>query len=262
MLEQPNHALGTPDTGGNTTNNFSNRIVLLVAACIHSMALILLLWSDEPRFGFAIASSTIAWLVVIIYLAESKLVPAMRTRWQLAGLGGLAVLLPLLFPGAPLQRPSPALLAHLLFGLAAYALFACAVLHAWFLRIAEKKLRLRQQNLNDLQQPRGLPVMTLERLMFAFVWAGFTQLSIALLAGLLFGETLYGSPASVFQKHLAHKIVFSSMAWLIFAALLIGRYWLGWRSKKAALMIYLGAGCLLLSYIGSHFVTEVILQRV
>lgn len=244
-----------PDSHPNT------RIVLLVAAAAHAISLILLLYNTPPRFGFAPACSVTAWLVVIIYLAESRLMPALRSRWQLAAVGGAAVMLPLLFPGAALKNPSPALLAHLLFGMAAYALFACAVLHAWFLRMAETRLRQHQQNLDDIRRPSGLPVMTLERLMFAFVWAGFVLLTVTAVAGWLFGESLYGSPFSIWNRTLAHKIFFAVTAWLVFAVLLIGRYRMGWRGRKAALMVYAGGASLLLSYIGSHFVLEVILQR-
>lgn len=243
-------------------NRIGTRIVLLLAATVHGASLILLLYASPPRFGFAPACSVTAWLVVVVYFAESRFMPAIRTHWQLAGLGVAAVMLPLLFPGAPLKNPSPGLLAHLLLGMASYALFACAVLHAWFLRMAETRLRKHGQSLDDMHQPPGLPVMTLERLMFAFVWAGFVLLTITALAGWLFGESLYGSPLSIWNRHLAHKIFFACTAWLVFAVLLVGRYRLGWRGRKAALMVYAGGASLLLSYIGSHFVLEVVLQRI
>jgi ABC-type uncharacterized transport system permease subunit len=51
------------------------------------------------------------------------------------------------------------------------------------------------------------------------------------------------------------------MSWLVFALLLWGRWQWGWRGKRAVRVLYLGAGLLLLAYVGSRFVLEIILQR-
>jgi ABC-type uncharacterized transport system permease subunit len=88
---------------------------------------------------------------------------------------------------------------------------------------------------------------------------GFILLSATLLAGFFFGETLYGSTGATWKWD--HKTVFSLMSWLTFALLLIGRARLGWRGKRALRMLYIGAGLLLLAYVGSRFVLEVLLER-
>jgi ABC-type uncharacterized transport system permease subunit len=51
------------------------------------------------------------------------------------------------------------------------------------------------------------------------------------------------------------------LAWLTFATLLIGRARLGWRGLKAVQVLYVGSGLLLLGYVGSRFVLEVVLNR-
>ena len=104
----------------------------------------------------------------------------------------------------------------------------------------------------------GVPLLTLERLTFRFVEAGFVLLSATLLVGWLFAETLYG-PGLGWKWD--HKTIFSLLAWVVIAGLLIGRARLGWRGLKAVRVLYLGAGLLLLSYAGSRFVLEVILRR-
>jgi ABC-type uncharacterized transport system permease subunit len=58
-----------------------------------------------------------------------------------------------------------------------------------------------------------------------------------------------------------HKTVFSLLAWVIFSVLLIGRYGFGWRGKRAVQVLYTGSLFLLLGYVGSRFVLEVILGR-
>ena len=51
------------------------------------------------------------------------------------------------------------------------------------------------------------------------------------------------------------------LAWLTFAALLLGRSRFGWRGRTAVRMLYVGALLLLLAYVGSRFVMEVLLGR-
>jgi ABC-type uncharacterized transport system permease subunit len=117
---------------------------------------------------------------------------------------------------------------------------------------AERAIRQAEQS------DAGVPLLTLERLTFRFVEAGFVLLSATLAVGWLFAETLYG-PGLGWKWD--HKTIFSLLAWAAFAGLLIGRARLGWRGLKAVRVLYLGAGLLLLSYAGSRFVLEVILRR-
>ena len=51
------------------------------------------------------------------------------------------------------------------------------------------------------------------------------------------------------------------LAWLVFAALLVGRHRQGWRGRRATRWLYAGAALLLLAYVGSRFVLEVLLAR-
>jgi ABC-type uncharacterized transport system permease subunit len=90
------------------------------------------------------------------------------------------------------------------------------------------------------------------------VEAGFVLLTASLLAGWYFAEGVYSTQMRSMWNH---KTVFSMLAWLTFAGLLLGRLRQGWRGRQAVRVLYLGAGFLLLSYLGSRFVMEVILQR-
>jgi len=55
--------------------------------------------------------------------------------------------------------------------------------------------------------------------------------------------------------------VFSVLAWLSFAVLLGGRARFGWRGRTARRVLYAGTALLLLAYVGSRFVLEVVLAR-
>jgi ABC-type uncharacterized transport system permease subunit len=206
------------------------------------------------RFGFAPALSVTAWLMLTFYVLEQHWFPQLRTRWTLSMVGAAVVMVAAAFPGTALHtQTSPWLPLHLALGVASYGLFAAAVVHAWLMTRAEKSMRLG----GDTHV--GLPLLTLERLTFRFVSAGFVLLTATLGAGWLFGDSLYGDQAA---WRWDHKTVFSMLAWLTFAVLLVGRSRFGWRGRKAVRVLYIGTGLLLLGYAGSRFVLEVVLGRV
>lgn len=218
---------------------------------LHGALLAAALLGDPPRFGFAPALSFTAWLGAAVYGVEHKLYPQLQTRWPLIGLGAVAVLLGQLWPGQPLHPAASAWLPlHWALGIASYGLFAVAVVHAVLMLHAEDRIR------RGADPGSGLPLLTLERLTFRFVWAGFALLTATLAVGLLFDEKLYGT-----AWKWNHKTIFSLLSWLVFAVLLAGRARLGWRGWQAARLLFTGAGLLLLAYVGSRFVLEIILGR-
>jgi ABC-type uncharacterized transport system permease subunit len=247
-------AYAVPAVGAARLSEQTARLALLAAWLLHGGALAAALLRDPPHFGFAAALSITAWLVLTVYAIEREMFPQLQARWALSALGSAAVLLALVFPGSPLHvTASPWLPLHLALGVASYGLFAAAVLHAWLMTRAEKQIR------QAAEPHAGVPLLTLERLTFRFATAGFVLLSATLLAGLVFGERLYG-PGQLARWD--HKTVFSVLAWVVFAFLLLGRTRFGWRGRKAVRVLYTGSILLLLAYVGSRFVLEVILGRV
>lgn len=65
----------------------------------------------------------------------------------------------------------------------------------------------------------------------------------------------------MFAQHLVHKTVLSTLAWLMFGGLLIGRLRYGWRGKTAIVWTLSGFAVLILAYFGSKIVLELILHR-
>jgi len=225
------------------------RLAMRSAWVLHLLTVAAGLMATPARFGFAPALSMTAWLMLTVYAIEQQLYPKMRAVGVLSVLGALAVLLAQLFPGKPMALQASAWLPlHLALGIASYGLCAAAVVHAGLMSRAEQRMRTAS---ND---EGGMPLLMLERLTFRFVTAGFALLSATLLAGLLFGESLYGR-AWVWD----HKTVFSLLAWLAFALLLVGRSRFGLRGRHAVHLIYAGAALLLLAYAGSRFVLEVVM---
>ena len=198
--------------------------------------------------SLAVVSLTV-WLVLAVHTADSRLVPQPGVRRVLALLGAAAVLLAWAFPGeARSATGSPWAPLHWVLGVGSYGLFGAAVLHATMLDAAETRMR---QHAGGPQRAFGMPLLQLERLTFRFVEAGFVVLTGALLLGV----------ATAAQWRWDHKTVFSLLGWTVFAALLLGRQWRGWRGRRATRWLYAGAVLLLLAYVGSRFVFEVLVAR-
>ena len=213
------------------------------------------------HFGFAPVLSMTVWLVIAVHAIESRFVPLPSVRLMLAASGALAVLLTVLFPGE--LRPLSSALAplHFALGVGSYGLFGAAVMHAVMLNQAESRLRAGGPTLaaaaagaGTKGQTLGMPLLQLERLTFHFVEAGFVVLTATLLLGVF-------TSSSSGRWQWDHKTVFSLLAWGVFAALVVGRRWRGWRGRRATRWLYAGALLLLLAYAGSRFVMEVMLVR-
>jgi len=202
------------------------------------------------RFGFAPALSVTLWLVLAVYGVESRFLPLDNARRVLACLGALAVALALAYPGE-LRPSAPSRWApvHWMLGIASYALFGAAVLHAVLLNRAERLMR--QGRAAAAAAGGGVPLLRLERLTFRFVGAGFVVLSAAIALGAWFAG----------QWRWDHKSLLSLLGWAVFAGLLGGRQLFGWRGVRATRWLYAGAALLLLAYVGSRFVFEVLLHR-
>lgn len=237
-----------------TQRDNAARIVVVLAWLLHAVLLFSGFSGETPRFGFAAALSVTVWLIAAVYAVESHYYPQLRIRWTVCLLGSVVVLLAQLFPGAHLPPSSSVWLpVHWALGIASYGLFGVAVAHAWYLGRAEERMR------RAVDLGRGMPLLTIERLTFRFVNAGFVLLSATLLVAFVFSESLYGRGTAVKWDH---KTIFSVLSWITFAALLLGRARFGWRGPRAARVLYVGAGLLLLAYVGSRFVLEVVLGRI
>jgi ABC-type uncharacterized transport system permease subunit len=242
---------------------WSARWALLLAWLAHAAALladVLFTPDGAVHFGFAPALSATVWIVVGLHMVESMAAlraqpnKADRAYRVLACLAVASVVLMVVFPGTVRAQATSAWMPlHWLLGIVAYGLMAAAVLHAWWLDAADKRLRGGVALRADMiSAPGGMPLLHIERLTFRFVEVGFVVLTLALLLGWWL--------APVWRWD--HKSVFSLLSWATLAALLMGRHGRGWRGRRATRWIYGAALLLLLAYIGSRFVMEVLLSRI
>jgi ABC-type uncharacterized transport system permease subunit len=231
-------------------------VLLALALALHAVAI----WKAIVRpsgldFSFVNALSLTAGLAVL----AAWLTGVLRTLPAVA-----AVVLPVAAACALLppiaSAPHPMALAgepwaavHVAIALVAYALFVVVALQALVMTGLEKRLH---RGLPDAPASAAPPLLTLERYMFRLLGAGFALLTLTLASGVLFSEQLFGKAGT-----LTHKNVFSIAGWLAFAVLLFGRWRYGWRGRTALKWILAGTLLLVLGYLGSKFVREVILGR-
>lgn len=232
------------------------KLLILLPLALHGSLLYHSIFQpDGLKLGVGHAISAIAWLTVAVYWLAS-------IRNNLEGLQGfvlpfaaISLAAPHLLPATHTLLHSELLLfkVHLHIAILAYSLFTIAALHALLMAVVERHLHSRP--LSSLLQ-RLPPLLTMEHLLFRILWAGFALLTLTLASGMLFSEEIFGKPLQF-----SHKTLFALISWTIYAALLGGRHLYGWRGRTAIRWTLSGFAALLMAYIGSKFVLEIILGR-
>ncbi|ODU63091.1 MAG: hypothetical protein ABT05_06150 [Lautropia sp. SCN 66-9] len=218
--------------------------------------------ADTWRFGFAPILSATLWIGVAVLWIEGLSVRVEALRIIVLPAAALAALLPLWFPGADMSAYAvrPLFLPHLLIGTMAYGVLAMAAVHALLMTAAERALHGGFDDQGSSPFHRFLddlpPLLVLERILFRFIALGFALLTLTAASGVLFSEEVFGRPLTF-----DHKTVFTLIAWAVFGLLLLGRRLWGWRGRTALRLTFGGFFLLLLAYVGSRFVLEVILHR-
>lgn len=234
----------------------ASRAFLFVPLALHLYLLDeLILPGTGLSLGFGSSLSAVAALTVLFYGMAAWHYPLAGMQSFVLLFAALGVLLQAMLPegraiptaGQPMFR------LHMLAAFVAYGLFAVAALHAILISLADKHLHKPVPP----SMVAGLPpLLTLEKLLFRMVELGFLILTLTLLSGIFFSESIYGRAFP-----LTHMTVFGIASWVFYAVLLSGRRIYGWRGRTAIYWSLAGFVSLLLSYVGVMFVLEVILGR-
>jgi len=211
--------------------------------------------AEGINLGLTNAASAILWLTVLIYWGTNLRHDLHRLQAFVLPPAALSLLLQWGFPETHLltYAGEPLFRLHLAIAFAAYSLFTFAALHAVLMAMAERSLHHKTPL---IRLPDFPPIMPMERLLFQIIGTGFVLLTLTLLSGIFFTEQIFHKPLQ-----LNHKTVFSIAAWVIFGALLWGRMRHGWRGRTAIRWTLGGFVLLLLAYLGTKFVMEVLLGR-
>ncbi len=243
-------------------------LLLMLALIAHGVLLHITIFPrNQMLFGFAFALSAMLWLGVGIYWIESFFFPLDGLGLLALPLACIASLMPLVFGGVRVlpYAADPLFELHFVIANVAYGLLALAALHAVLMLLVGRRLHALRGPGARAAVSGGLlgnwldtlpPLLTLEKLLFRLINAGFVLLTLTLISGVLFSEQLLNR-AVLFD----HKTVFAVLSWLMFGGLLVGRKLYGWRGRAALRWVLASFGALFLAYVGSRFVLEVLLHR-
>jgi ABC-type uncharacterized transport system permease subunit len=206
--------------------------------------------------------SAAMWISVAAYWLENRNFALDGLRMLVLPCAAATVLLPAMFPGTlmPLGDRSALLPWHVTIAILAYSTLTIAAFHAVLMAIQDTRLHTRPggpvSGWFATAIDRLPALLTMERLLFRLIGFGFVLLTLTVLSGVIFSEELFGK-----AFRFDHKTVFTMLSWALFGLLLAGRRWRGWRGKTALSFTLAGFSTLLLAYVGSRFVLEVILHR-
>ena len=230
------------------------RCAIAIALLVHAYGLYAALFSEAGmRFSFSFALSLMMWLAVLIYWLESFMARMEGMQPMVLPLAAACTVLPVFFPNVHVVAHANAtgFKLHFLAAMMAYSLLTLSALHAIFMGFTENALHKRSLRRSLTSLP---PLLAMESLLFRMLLLGFILLTLTVGSGVLFSEALFGKPLSI-----DHKTLFAFASWGIFATLLVGRHAWGWRGRRALRWTLAGFALLLLAYVGSRFVAEVIL---
>ena len=219
----------------------------IVGFIAHS-GLIVSMFMSGIHFAFFNSLALFAWIITGLLILSIL-------RWPLVSLGILvypiAGLCAMLFGFTTSDQSSSVtsfslpLQLHIISSVFAYSMLSLAALQAIMLAIQDHQLHHHNPNGFVRSLP---PLQTMERLMFRVISTGFILLSLVLVSGFI-----------VIDHWFTHKTIFSIIAWLIFASLLLGRWKAGWRGRKVIHFVLSGISFLVLAFFGSKLVFELIL---
>jgi ABC-type uncharacterized transport system permease subunit len=197
-----------------------------------------------------------ALLLVSVALTSLALLFSLRTSLTYLGLillpaTSAILLISALQPQNTILIIAEAVNIHVALSLAAYSFLAIAATQSLLIILQDRQLKNKDLKWFSYSLPS---LEAMESFLFDLIGIGVFLLSVSLISGFVFLDDM-------FIQHLAHKTILSIVAWMIFVALLWGKWKHGWRGKYAAKYAFYGFLCLFLAYFGSKFVLELILNK-
>ncbi|WP_105190124.1 cytochrome C assembly family protein [Pseudoalteromonas sp. T1lg48] len=230
-------------------------ILSTLAILTHMVLLVNSVFTNQGQdVSFINVSLLTCWVIVLSVTAVSLKFPATLLLPVVYGFAAILLFASLFMPHHMIVQNihlEAGLVAHITLSLLAYCILIIATLYAVQFYFIDKRLKRKDLAIVYSHLP---PLMVVERQLYQLVTVGTALLTVALLSGFIFVDTMI-------SKEYAHKTILSLLAWAIFAAVVFGRHLKGWRGKSSVLTIMVGAALLTLAYFGSRFVQEVILHR-
>ena len=184
-----------------------------------------------------------AWLTggMVLLLAIRK--PVHNLLLIIYPIALIAIVLDYFFPGKYVVQTAISMQAfiHILLAVFAFSIFCIAVLQAILLAVQDSLLRSRHGSKLMHLLP---PIETMEHILFATIAVGFALLSILIFDAVM---AFHG----IVDYRLWQKTLIAVIAWMIFAILLWGRHFAGWRGRAAIYWTLTGFILLMIVYFGT-----------
>ena len=232
-----------------------NYSVLVAAGLIsHALLIYIHIFNQGVDLSFANSTLLLSWIIVLIYLllnSKSKyrgleiftLIPALI----------IVLVFPLIQPDLQtVQYYSLSASIHIIIAMLGYGLLAFGSIFSLFLLLFEKSLHAETKRSSMISSSE--PLLDVESKLFQIYWVGFIFLTFTLFSSLFFSNYLFGQ-----SLDWNHKTIFTILAWLSYALVLFGRFQFGWRGKKSIIISLLAFAFLILAYLGTKFVVEIVL---
>jgi len=233
-----------------TLKNFKiSQLFLILASTLQTILCGQILLSDAGWiFNAQNACLVVSWLSNIVILVARFKIALTRLLIHLIAIAVIAWIqaLPFISPAKPYVWT---LDLHILFSILAYSLLFVSSLISIDLGLQIKKMK------KNVFISQGMNINSLlknEEKLFKLIVLGWLFLSCALLTGIMF---VHGFLAD----GLGHKVLFSLLAWIMFAILIVGRLTKGWRGKKAIKLNLFAMTLLMLGFLGSYVVIDYLL---
>jgi len=231
-------------------------LALITGLIAHAALIYITTVSNGINLNFSNSLLIVSWVTVFFYYFINK-------KMQFNGLENLtlspAILIilchPFLKDNQILEiQMSINSIVHVIIAILSYSLLTVGAILSIFILLFEKNLTKKDKAPENFTS--NFSLLSMENMLFKIYWFGFILLSITLFSGILFTNEIFGT--SIVWNH---KTIFSFMAWLSYGAMLLGRVKYGWRGKKAVVISLIAFIFLVLSYFGTKFVLEILLNN-
>lgn len=202
--------------------------------------------------GFYTALSLTTGLMVLFLMLAAARLPVQNLLLLVLPISAVAVLAGFFgHTGFEARSNLPtALVMHILISIVAYSILFMAACQSVLLAYLEHALKTK----SSIRALRLLPPLeSMETLLFSLLWAGIVTLTGAIVTGFVFLDDM-------FAQQVVHHTVLALASWALYAVLLAGRHFFGWRSRTATYWTLIAFSLLVLGYFGSKFVLEILLS--
>jgi len=221
--------------------------IVAFAIILHLYVLSRSIWVNSSiYFDIGNGLSLVMLLASVILLTTHLNKPTETLGIFVYPIAAISTLLPLIIDER-MQLPL-ALGSHVLISIAAYSIMGIATAQAILYGVQERNFKAKR--LTKLMKALP-PLQVMESTLLQLLKIGFIFLTFALISGAFFVENL-------FEQHLIHKTFFAILAWVVYGVFLFGHAKYGWRGQTAAQYTIWAYFLLILSYIGTTIILEVL----